>query len=191
MARRSVKWNDLSLGPRSVPQTERTIVGLTAAELRARAVPWPKGNYYEDFTPGREFDHHWGRTLTESDNILFSTLTSFYNPLYFNSAYARVEGYERGIINPMLLFLTVFGLSVEDLSEAGVAFLGVDELTFHGTVSPGDTVTARSTVRSARRSSKDPRQAIVTWQSEGFDQDGHLVIDFLRTNLVNSREGLS
>jgi acyl dehydratase len=91
----------------------------------------------------------------------------------------------------MLLFLTVFGLSVEDLSEAGVAFLGVDELTFHGTVSPGDTVTARSTVRSARRSSKDPRQAIVTWRTEGFDQDGHLVVDFLRTNLVNSREGLS
>jgi len=166
-------------------------VGLTAADLRARAVPWPKGNYYEDFTPGREFDHHWGRTLTESDNVLFSTLTSFYNPLYFNSVYAGAQGYERGVINPMLLFLTVFGLSVEDLSEAGVAFLGVDELTFHGTVSPGDTVTARSTVRSARRSSKDPRQAIVTWQTEGFDQDGHLVIDFLRTNLVNSREGLS
>ncbi|MCW2560105.1 MAG: MaoC domain protein dehydratase, partial [Mycobacterium sp.] len=140
-------------------------MGLTAAELRARAVPWSKGNYYEDFAPGRQFDHHWGRTLTESDNILFSTLTSSYNPLYFNSAYARGEGYGRGIINPMLLFLTVFGLSVEDLSEAGVAFLGVDELTFHGTVSPGDTVTARSTVRSARRSSKDPRQAIVTWQT--------------------------
>jgi acyl dehydratase len=166
-------------------------VGLTAAELRARAVPWPKGNYYEDFTPGREFDHHWGRTLTESDNILFSALTSFYNPLYFNCAYARAEGYERGVVNPILLFLTVFGLSVEDLSEAGVAFLGVDDLTFHGSVSLGDTVMARSTVRSARRSSKDPRQAIVTWQTEGFDQDGHLVIEFLRTNLVNAREGPS
>jgi acyl dehydratase len=166
-------------------------VGLTAAELHARAVPWPKGNYYEDFTPGREFDHHWGRTLSESDNLLFSTLTSFYNPLYFNSAYARAEGYERGIVNPMLLFLTVFGLSVEDLSEAGVAFLGVDDLTFHRSVGPGDTVTARSTVQSARRSSRDPRQAIVTWRTEGFDQDGRLVVDFLRTNLVNSREGAS
>jgi acyl dehydratase len=72
-----------------------------------------------------------------------------------------------------------------------VAFLGVDDLTFHGSVSLGDTVMARSTVRSARRSSKDPRQAIVTWQTEGFDQDGHLVIEFLRTNLVNTREGPS
>src|SRR3981081_3463024 len=95
MARRSVQWNDVLLGAAMCARTERTIVGLTAAELRARVVPWPKANYYEDFTPGREFDHHWGRTLTESDNILFSTLTSFYNPLYFNSAYARAEGYER------------------------------------------------------------------------------------------------
>src|SRR3981189_2916291 len=148
------------------------IVGRTAADLRARPVQWPKGNYYEDFTPGREFDHHWGRTLTESDNILFSTLTSFYNPLYFNSAYARVQGHERGVINPMLLFLTVFGLSVQDLSEAGVAFLGVDELTFHGAVSPGDTVTARSAVRSARRASKKPRHALGTWQTGGRATSG-------------------
>src|SRR3981189_3364735 len=156
------------------------IVGRTAADLRARAVPWPKGNYYEDFTPGREFDHHWGRTLTESDNVLFSTLTSFYNPLYFNAVYAGAQGYERGVINPMLLFLTVFGLSVEDLSEAGVAFLGVDELTFHGTVSPGDTVTARSTVRSARRSSKDPRRSRCNPRPTTRSQDGHVVIDHHR-----------
>ncbi|WP_072805854.1 MaoC family dehydratase [Rhodococcoides yunnanense] len=162
-------------------------MSTTVADLRSRAVLWPKGKYFEDFEPGRTFSHHWGRTLTEADNITFSTLTSHYNPAYFNSVHAAENGHPSGLVNPMLVFLTVFGLSVEDLSETGVAFLGVDDLTFHSQLQYGDTVTARSTVESARRSAKNPKQGIVTWHTEGRDQHDNVVIDFLRTNLVNSR----
>lgn len=160
---------------------------MTVADLRSRAVPWPKGNYYEDFELGQRFEHHWGRTLLEGDNTLFSLMTLHYNPVYFNIEYARVQQHEGLVVNPMLVFLTVFGLSVEDLSESGGAFLGVDDLTFHRTLSAGDTVTATSEVTAMRSSGSRPDTGIVTWHTEGFDQRGDRVIDFRRTNLINRR----
>jgi itaconyl-CoA hydratase len=156
-------------------------------EMLPRARRWPKGRQYEDFEVGQVFEHHWGRTIGESDNTLLTTLTLSYNPLYFNAEYARAHGHESIVVNPMLVFLTVFGLSVEDLSEAGGLFLGVDELTFHATVYPGDTLTARSTVVDRRESESRPEQGIVTWHTEGHNQRGERVIDFRRTNLVAKR----
>ncbi len=93
-------------------------------DFRARARLVPKGNRYEDFEPGRVFRHHWGRTITESESTLFSTLTLHFNPHYFNAAYARVHGHPGIVANPLLIFTTVFGLTVEDLSEGGGPFLG-------------------------------------------------------------------
>jgi len=85
-------------------------------EFQARARKLAKGNLFEGFQVGQVFQHHWGRTLNQSDNTLFSTLTLSYNPLYFNAPYARAHGHPAPVVNPMLVFLTVFGLSVEDLS---------------------------------------------------------------------------
>lgn len=144
---------------------------------------WSKGRRYEDFDEGREFVHHWGRTITESDNTLFTTLTQGYNPMYFNEPFAREHGHRGVVVNPMLVFGVVFGLSVEDLSEAGGPFLGIEELAFHVPVYPGDTLTARSTVVSRRVSQSRPDQGIVTWHTEGLNQDDSLVIDFKRSNL--------
>jgi itaconyl-CoA hydratase len=145
---------------------------------------WRKGHRYDEFDEGRTFEHHWGRTITESDNTLFTTLTQAYNPLYFNVEFAKAHGHRGVVVNPMLVFGVVFGLSVEDLSEAGGPFLGVDALTFHGPVHPGDTLTARSTVVSRRESQSRPDQGIVTWHTEGFNQSGELVVDYRRSNLV-------
>src|SRR5882757_1404001 len=156
-------------------------------DWRAKARKLPKGNLFEDFHVGRVFEHHWGRTLNDGDNTLFSTLTLSYNPLYFNAPYARAHGHSEIVINPMLVFLTVFGLSVEDLSEAGGLFLGVDNLKFHRTVYPGETLSARSTVLDKRESSSRPGSGIVSWHTEGHNSRGELVIDFRRTNLVSKR----
>jgi itaconyl-CoA hydratase len=90
-------------------------------------------------------------------------------------------------VHPMLVLCTVVGLSVEDLSEAGGPFLGVDDCTFHRPVHPGDTVTARSTVVDARPSGSRPGTGIVTWHTEGRNQRGEVVVDFSRTNLVAMR----
>jgi len=156
-------------------------------EFRAKAKKLPKGNRYEDFELGRVFQHHWGRTINEGDNSLFTTLTMSYNPIYFNREYAQAQGHPGIVVNAMLVFLTVFGLSVEDLSEAGGLFLGVDELTFHKPVYPGETLTARSTVVDKRESTSRPDNGIVTWHTEGFNSRGEKVIDFRRTNLVTKR----
>lgn len=156
-------------------------------QLRARARKWPKGNRFEDFEVDQVFEHHWGRTLSEADNTLFTTLTMSFNPLYFNLGYARSLGHPQIVVNPMLVFLTVLGLSVEDLSEAGGLFLGVDELRFRRPVYPGDTLVARSTVLEKRDSESRPQYGLVTWRTEGFTDDGELVVDFRRTNLVIRR----
>jgi itaconyl-CoA hydratase len=164
-------------------------------DWRSRACKIPKGNLFEDFQLGRVFQHHWGRTLTEGDNTLFSALTLSYNPLYFNRLYARAYGHRQIVVNPMLVFLTVFGLSVEDLSEAGGLFLGVDNLTFHRRVYPGDTLVARSTVVDKRESQSRPDHGIVTWHTQGFlldkpstdSGDETLVVDFRRSNLIPKR----
>jgi acyl dehydratase len=91
------------------------------------------------------------------------------------------------VVNPLLVFNTVLGLSVEDNSEIGGPFVGVGGLIYRQPVYPGDTLTARSTTRSARLSASNPANGIVTWLTEGFNQEGVLVIDFERSNLVRLR----
>lgn len=160
---------------------------ITVEELRRRAMLVRKGNQFEDMREGRVFAHHWGRTITDGDNAAFTTQTLSFCPLYFNAPYARSMGHPRVQVNPLLVFNTVFGLSVEDLSEGGGPFLGVDACEFRHPVYVGDTLTARSTVLSARESKGQPGFGIVTWHTEGFNQDGDRVIDFTRTNLVRKR----
>jgi acyl dehydratase len=134
-------------------------------------VKWRKGNQYEAFTVGQEFTHHWGRTINEGDNSLFSSLTLSYNPHYFNAEFAKAHGHPGIQVNPLLVFLTVFGLSVEDL-------------TYGPSVYPGDTLTAKSTVTDKRESDSRPESGIVTWHTRGYNQRGEQVIEFHRTNFV-------
>jgi itaconyl-CoA hydratase len=145
-----------------------------------------KGNTFEHFRTGQSFDHHWGRTLTAADNLLFCTALCYWNPLYCNTAFARQNGHRTTPINPMLLLCTAVGLSVEDLSENSAAFLGVDDCVFHAPVYPDDTVRAVSTVLSTRRSASRPREGIVTWRTEVFNEQDEPLLSYERSNLVAS-----
>jgi itaconyl-CoA hydratase len=153
--------------------------------VRERAVLLRKGRFFGEFEVGQRFEHHWGRTLTESDSILFSTLTLSFNPVYFNAETARTAGHDRLVAHPNLVFLTVFGLSVEDLSENGGPFLGVEALTFHRPVLVGETIGSRSEVLSTRESASRPGVGIVSWHTEGLIGD-EVVVDFRRTNFVRT-----
>lgn len=148
-----------------------------------------KGNSFEDFSLGQVFEHHWGRTLNAGDNTLFTTTTMAFCPLYFNAEYARAHGHPDIVINPMLIACTIVGMSVEDLSEAGGPFLGINGLEFHRAAYPGDTLTARSTVVSKRESASRGNFGIVTWRTEAHNQRDELVISYERTNLVAKRRG--
>jgi itaconyl-CoA hydratase len=158
-----------------------------ADDFRQRAVLWRKGHQFEDMTVGRVFHHHWGRTITTGDNAAFTTQTLSFCPLYFNEPYARSMGHPTVQVNPLLVFNTVFGLSVQDLSEGGGPFLGVDGCEFLHPVHVGDTLMARSTVKIARESKGQPGFGIVTWHTEGYNQEALKVIEFHRTNLVRKR----
>jgi len=147
-----------------------------AEDFRTRARLVPKGNRYEDFEPGRVFKHHWGRTVTESESTLFSTLTLHFNPHYFNAAYARAHGHPGIVVNPLLVFTTVFGLTVEDLSEGGGPFLGVNELSYHQPVYPGDSLRVELTVRAKSIKSEETGQ--VRWAVEVFNQKDELVATY-------------
>jgi acyl dehydratase len=146
-----------------------------------------RGHAYEDFETGQVFEHHWGRTLSEGDNTLFATLALRFTPLYVNAEYARSHGHPGIVIDPLLVLCTVVGLSVEDLSEAGGPFLGVNDVQFLLPVYPGDTVTAHSTVVSKRESEKRPQFGIVTWRTEGRNQKGEIVLSYERTNLITKQ----
>jgi acyl dehydratase len=92
-------------------------------DFRGKAITRQRGHWYEDFEIGREFTHHWGRTINEGDNSLFTTLTLHFNPLYFNKEFAVAHGHPREQVNPMLVFTTVW--YVGQTRAKNRAFLGV------------------------------------------------------------------
>lgn len=146
------------------------------------------GNLYEDFVLGRVFEHHWGRTVEASESIALSTQTLNFNPLYFNREYAKALGHPDLCVNPQWVWMVVSGLTVEDLSEAGGPFLGVNDMTFPHPVYPGDTLYASSTVVEARVSGSRPGWGIVTWATTGRNQNGDVVLQYQRTNLARMRK---
>lgn len=146
-----------------------------------------RGHRFEDFEVGRCFVHHWGRTVTAGDVTLFATLTHAYNPAFLNAEAARAIGHRDLVAPPLLVLCVTVGLSVEDLSEAGGPFLGVEDCRFPVPVHPGDTITASSTVVAARPSASRPSAGIVTWRTEGRNQHDEVVAAFTRTNLIAKR----
>lgn len=154
--------------------------GHTASELVSASA----FNRYDDFTVGRRFDHHWGRTITAEEAIGFATEHMAHEPLRFNRLYAHHLGYDDIVVSSMLVYAIVLGLSVEDLSESGGPFLGSDDVRFLAPVYPGDTMFASSTVVSRRTSASKQDYGIVEWETLGCNQGGEPVISFRRTNLV-------
>ncbi len=147
-----------------------------------------KGNKFEDFSVGQVFDHHWGKTIAAGENNIFSSVTMNFNPVYFNTEYAEDVGHEKEVVNHLLVLGTVIGLSVEDLSEAGGPFLGLEDVEFHREVYPGETIYARSEVVAARESESRPDYGIVSWECEGYKNEDDCVVEYTRTNLIEKRD---
>lgn len=145
-----------------------------------------RGHYFEDFELGQVFKHHWGRTITDGDNSLFSSVTMNFNPIYFNREYAQSLGFRDLVVNHMLVLNVVFGLSVEDLSERAIAHLGYEKLKFFETVYPGDTLSSQSEVLSKRDTSR-PDRGVVKFRTTGSNQRGQKVIEYERPVLIRKR----
>jgi acyl dehydratase len=150
---------------------------------------WERGRRYEEFEVGQTYGHHWGRTVTEADTLLFATATLAYNPLYLNREVAKEAGHPALVVDPYLVLAIVVGLSVEDLSERSEALLGLAEVEFLEPVYPGDTITAESVVAGKRPSRSKPGAGILTWSTEGRNQHGRPVVRLTRSNLFSVVSG--
>lgn len=146
-----------------------------------------EGRYYEDFQVGDVYEHPYGRTITDADNVWFSTLTLNANPLHIDYAYAAQTEFGRPLVNSTLTLALIVGLSVEDISENAVANLGWDKVRLPAPVFVGDTIYAESTVLEKRESTSRPHAGIVRFSSRGYNQAGRVVIEFERTVMIYKR----
>lgn len=145
-----------------------------------------EGRYYEDFEVGDIYRCRLGRTLTEVDNTWFTLLTNNTNQIHFNTEYAKRTEYGRPLINSALTLAIVAGMGVADVSENGFA-LGWDEIKLPNPLFAGDTLYSESEVVEKRESKSRPQWGLVKVRTRGIQQDGKVVIDYVRTVMVWKR----
>lgn len=147
------------------------------------------GRDLEDFTPGDVYEHRPGRTITQADNIQFSLLTMNRHPAHCDAEFSKGTEFGQELVNSTLTMAVVTGLTVDDVSARAIANLGWDNVKLTAPVFVGDTLYARTKVLSTRRSESRPHQGVVKTHTQGYKQDGTVVLSFDRVSLVPAREG--
>lgn len=145
------------------------------------------GRYFEDFEVGALYRHALGRTVLSADNIWFTLLTQNTAPIHFDHNYARQTSFGKPLVNSTLTLAIVTGQSVSDVSQNVFANLGWDDVRLPHPVFEGDTLYSESEVLEARASASRPEVGIVTVKTTGFNQDGTVVIEFIRKLMVYRR----
>ena len=144
------------------------------------------GLYYEEFSVGQVFEHPIRRTVTETDNILFTTMT--HNParLHLDDEYMKNETEFGGIIvNSMFTLSLMVGVTVYDTTlGTTVANLGMDEIKFPNPVFPGDTLNVQTEILEKRDSKSRPDNGIVLFQHRAYNQEEKLVATCNRSGLM-------
>ncbi|MCL4765306.1 MAG: MaoC family dehydratase [Hyphomicrobiaceae bacterium] len=146
-----------------------------------------RGNFFEDFRLGQVIHHATPRTLTEGDVAVYASLYGARFAVASSDTFARAIGYPRAPIDDLLVFHTVFGKTVPDISLNAVANLGYADCRFLAAVYPGDTLSARSEVIGLKENSN--RETGVVWvRSAGLNQDGATVLEYVRWVMVRKRD---
>ena len=145
------------------------------------------GRVYEDFEVGDVYRHPLGRTILATDNTWFSLLTQNTNPIHVDHAYAARTEFGRPLVNSTFTLALVTGQSVADVSQNVLANLGWDEVRLPAPVFEGDTIYSESEVLEVRESRSRPDVGIVRVRTTGSNQDGVVVITFVRTLMVYRR----
>jgi acyl dehydratase len=144
-----------------------------------------RGLYYEEFETQTRYVHRPGRTITEADNVLFTTLTMNAQALHLDAAYAKTQPFGQRLVNSMLTLAILVGSSVAQLTQGTlVANLGFGEIAFPHPLFHGDTLYSETTVVSKRLSASRPGQGIVVLAHTGRNQDGDVVATASRSTLV-------
>jgi acyl dehydratase len=148
-----------------------------------------RGLWFEELEPGLVIQHAIRRTLTESDNVMFTSMTM--NPawLHLDFDYATNESeFGQPLVNSMLTVATVVGISVHETTlGTTVANLGFQAITFPAPLFHGDTLRVETEVVASRRSKSRPTQGIVTLEHRAFNQKDVLVCRATRDALMHCR----
>lgn len=146
------------------------------------------GRYFEDLTEGTVVEHEIRRTVTEADNVLFTTMTMNPQPLHLDAEFAAGTEFGKPLVNSMFTVALVVGLTVSELTlGTTVANLGFSEVGFPAPVFAGDTVRAVTTVREARRSQSRPDAGVVSFEHVGYNQRDEVVCRAVRAALMRCR----
>ncbi len=144
-----------------------------------------RGLYFEEFIEGALYVHAPGRTVTETDNVLFTTLTMNTQSLHLDAAWAAGTEFGERLVNSMFMLSTMVGLSVAQLTQGTiVANLGFGEVRFPAPVRHGDTLYAETLVVGTRRSASRPGQGVVELAHTMRNQRGEVVATATRSVLM-------
>jgi 2-methylfumaryl-CoA hydratase len=149
-----------------------------------------RGRFFEDFTLGDVIPHATPRTLTHGDAALYQGIFGARFAVQSADTFAQSVGYSRSPLDDLLVFHTVFGKTVPDISLNAVANLGYAEVRFLVPVYAGDTLNAVSEVIGLKENSS-ATTGVVYVRSKGFNQRQECVLDYVRWVMVNKREKVS
>ena len=141
------------------------------------------GKYFDELVVGTVIRHRLGRTITETDNVLFSALTMNTQPLHLNEDFASKQTeFGRRIVNGIFTLGLAVGLTVSDLTEGTiVANLSYEKVLHPNPVFHGDTIYAESEIVEMRESKCRPNAGLVKIKCTGKKPDGTIVVEFERT----------
>jgi itaconyl-CoA hydratase len=146
------------------------------------------GKYYEDLEVGMVVRHELGRTITEMDNVLFSSLTLNTQPLHINEDFAAKTEFGQRIVNGLFSLALVVGISVQDLTQGTiVANLGYELIKHPHPLYHGDTLYVQTEIIRMRDSQSRPDQGLVTMKHTGRNQKDEICVEVTRTALFHKR----
>jgi acyl dehydratase len=146
------------------------------------------GLYFEEFTIGQAFEHPWTRTVTEMDNVLFSSLTMNVQPLHLDEEFASKTEFGQRIVNSLFTLGLMIGITVNDTTlGTTIANLGMTDVRFPKPVFHGDTVHVRTKVLTLRESKSRPDAGLIEFEHTALNQRGEVVAECKRTALMRKR----
>lgn len=146
------------------------------------------GVWFDELEVGQVFDHAIRRTVTETDNLLFTTMTHNPAQLHLDAEYMKESDYGQVLVNSCFTLGLMVGVSVGDTTlGTAIANLGWDEVRFPKPLFVGDTVRIETEVIELRESKSRPNAGIVTFAHRAFNQHGELVASCKRSGLQHKK----
>jgi acyl dehydratase len=146
------------------------------------------GKYFEELNLGDKFTHQPGRTVTETDNLLFTTLTMNVQPLHLDAEFAKGMEFGQRLVNSIFTLGLAVGLSVGDTTlGTTVGNLGFEKVEFPKPVFIGDTLYAETEVVEKRESRSRPQWGIITFEHRAKNQRDEVVMRCRRGAMMRKK----